>query len=184
MVDLPNIDVKALVQYHAGRIKRIKTEKGSVDATLASFYSAAVNDGVDKDALKWAIKVAADKDAKKHIQSLRNRMRYLQMLGVDEVAQLDIEDFIVAREAAEGLPDTERASERGLRDGRMQADRDNPYSEGSPQYRAYEDSYRTGTEEAKRIEQMRAEAESDDGEFEDELIEGHDDEAGHQEAAE
>lgn len=175
---LSNIDLKALVQYHAGRINRAKAEKASLDATYASFFAAAVNDGIDKDALKWAIKVAGEKNARPHIQSLKNRMRYLQMLGVEEVAQLDIEDFIVAQQHSEGQPDTERASDRGLRDGRMQVEKDNPYTEGSAQYRAYEASYAEGRAEAKRIEEMRMEAEDgDDGEFDDELIEADDDQA-------
>lgn len=126
--------------FHIGKIAKAAKDKGQTDAALRNAFKAADQAGVNIQAVKIARKIADSKDAGEVLETLRQAIRYAQLLGVDEARQMDL--FAEVKIAEE--PIEERAFQAGYRDAMAGENSKNPHDPSTAAFRRYEAGYTEG----------------------------------------
>ncbi|MCW2309696.1 ribosome modulation factor [Rhodobium gokarnense] len=175
-------NIKGMVIFHHGRIKRATAEKDSAVGSLRNAKKQAITDEIDVEALEFCAKLQKAKKPHEVVQHLKNKILYAGYLGLDLPRHFDLFD----EPKEDRTPIEDKAHEDGLRAG-LQDDvpEANPHDPTSATGQSWLRGFHAGTAQRKQILEMQAEVikgEGDEGDDEetvddslDEAIDGTED---------
>ena len=151
-----------LCLFHLGAIMRSAEEKNSSDGAHRSNFSRAITAGMDEKAIKAALKIRKSKDPRAAIATIQQTIRYCQILGIDQFAQMELELPSAGEPVRTPLEDAAR--EDGHRVGMMGGEvTECPHPRGSPGYNDWHTAYSLAIKEYRRKLAAVSKAEEEQG---------------------
>lgn len=146
-------DETAILAVQMSKLRASMDRFASANGSHRAMVKEVEAKGLDPKIAKRALQIKESGDSAAFVSEMTTMLRYLRILGVPVTDdQLDLFDV-----APKSAPIDERASEDGLRAGRMGDDIGScPHDHSTVAYRAWIDAYQIGSREREQILSMPA----------------------------